>query len=41
MCRDRLPVTEGVVVKDSGEAGGDVGKESFAEGRCRDGIDSK
>lgn len=41
MWRDRFPDIDGVVVNDSGEAGGEVGNASFPAERWREGIDSK
>jgi hypothetical protein len=41
ICRDFFPGMDGTVVNESGEAGGEVGHGSLAEGICRDGIDSK
>jgi hypothetical protein len=41
VCRDRFPGIEGVEVNERGDAGGEVGKGSLGEVRCRDGIESK
>ena len=44
LCRELFSGSEGVEVYESGEAGGEVGKESLAEaggGIWREGIDSK
>jgi len=39
--RDRFPAIDGTEVKERGEAGGEEGNVSSADGRWSDGIDSK